>query len=83
MGGNIYEGIILFDKIHRVKVGVINDEQGSFGSGRRGVDQLFPLKQLEEEASHKKQRVYVSFMDLENADDRVNRDALYADIENV
>ena len=42
-------------------------------SGRGCVDQIFTLKQIGEKAKENKCRVYVGFMDLEKAYDRVNR----------
>ena len=36
------------------------------------VDQIFTLKQIGEKAREKKRRVYVGFIDLEKAYDRVN-----------
>ena len=41
------------------------------------VDQIFILKQIGEKAQEKKCRMYVFFMDLEKASDRVNREALW------
>ena len=41
------------------------------------VDQIFTLKQLRERAREKKRRMYVGFMYLEKACDRVNREALW------
>ena len=44
---------------------------------RRGcLDQIFTLKQIGKKSREKKRRVYVTFMDLEKAYDRVNREAL-------
>ena len=40
------------------------------------VDQFFTLKQIGEKAREKNRRMYVSFIDLEKAYDRVNREAL-------
>ena len=54
---------------------MIDDEQGGFRAGG-GVDQIFTLKEIGEKAKEKKCRVYVGFIDLENAYDRVNREAL-------
>ena len=56
---------------------MIEDEQGSFRAGRGFVDQIFTLKQIGEKAREKKCRVYVSFMDLEKAYDRVNREGIW------
>ena len=53
--------------------GLIDDKQMVFREGRGCVDQIFALNQLGE----KKCRVYVGFMDLEKAYDRVNREALF------
>ena len=39
------------------------------------VDQIFTLKQVGEKAREKKRRVYVDFIDLEKAYDRINREA--------
>ena len=41
------------------------------------VDQIFTLKQIGEKAVEKKHRVYVGFIDLEKAYDRVIRKALW------
>ena len=41
------------------------------------VDQIFTLKQIGEKAREKKRRVHVSFVDLEKACDKVNREALW------
>ena len=40
------------------------------------VDQIFTLKQIGEKAREIKCRAYLCFIDLENAYDRVNREAL-------
>ena len=57
--------------------GLIDDEQERFRAGSGCVDQIFTLKQIGEKAREKKRRVYVGFMDLEKAYDRVNREALW------
>ena len=41
------------------------------------VDQIFTLKQIGEKSREKKRRLYVSFIDLEKAYDRANREALW------
>ena len=41
------------------------------------VNQIFTLKVIGEKAREKKRRVYVCFIDLEKAYDRVNREALW------
>ena len=58
-------------------MGLIDDVQGGFRAGRGCVDQSFTLKQIGKKSREKKRRVYVGFMDLEKAYDRVNREALW------
>ena len=48
-----------------------------FTSGRGYVDQIFKLRQIGEKAREKKLRVYVSFIDLEKAYGRVNKETLW------
>ena len=54
-----------------------DDEEGDFRAGSGCVDQIFILKQIGEKARDKKRRIYVCFMDLEKANDRVNRESLW------
>ena len=51
--------------------GFIDDEQGGFRAGKGCVDQIFTLKHIDEKAQAKKCRVYMGFIDLENAYDRL------------
>ena len=57
--------------------GLIDDDQGRFRAGKGCVDQIFTLKQIDEKAWEKNCCVYVGFMELEKAYDRVNREALW------
>ena len=50
--------------------------KGSLEQGG-GVDQIFILKHIVEKARERKCRVYVGFIDLEKAYDRVNSEALW------
>ena len=72
----IYAGVIV-DRVRKVTEDLIDDEQGGFRLGRERVDQIFILKQIGEKAWEKKHIVYVGFMDLEKAYDRVNREAIW------
>ena len=54
----------------------IGEEQCGFRSGRGCVDQVFALKNVCEKYLEKQMDLYVAFMDLEKAYDRVDRDAL-------
>ena len=57
--------------------GLIDDEQVGFRAGKGCVDQIFTLKQIGEKAREKKRNVYMGFIDLEKAYDRVNMEALW------
>ena len=72
----IYAGILV-DRVQRVTGGFIDDEQGGLTAGNECVDQIFTLKQIGEEAREKKRILYVGFIDLEKAYDKVNREALW------
>ena len=67
---------ILVDRVRRVFGGLIDDEEVGFRAKRGCVDQIFALKQIGEKVQEKKSRVYVGFIDLEQACDRVNREVL-------
>ena len=55
----------------------IGEEQGGFRRGRGCMDQLFIFKLLSEKFVEKKREMYVCFMDLEKAYDRVDREKLF------
>ena len=74
--GKIYAGILV-NKVRRVTGGLIDGEQGGFRAGMGCVDQIFTSKQIGEKARKKKHRVYMGFIDLEKAYDKVNRKALW------
>ena len=57
--------------------GLIEKEQGDLRAARGCVDQIFTLKQMGEKTREKKRSVYVCFINLEKAYDRVNREALW------
>ena len=73
--GKIYAGIEV-DRVRRVTGVSIEDEQRGFRAERGCVDQIFTLKQIGEKAQEKKRRVYVGFIDLQKAYDKVNRKTL-------
>ena len=58
MFGKIYAGILV-ERVCRVIVGFINDEQRVFREGKGCVDQIFTLKQINEKAQEKKQCMWV------------------------
>ena len=73
--GKIYAEILV-ERDHKLLEGLIDEVRGRFRAGRGFVHQIFTLKQIGEKAREKKRRVYVGFMNLEKAYDRVNREAL-------
>ena len=56
---------------------MIDDKQGGFRAGMGWVNQIFILKQIGEKAKERKRKVYVGFIYLEKAYNRVNREALW------
>ena len=74
--GKIYAGILVH-RVPKVTECLIDDKQYGFRAGRRCIDQIFTLKQIGEKAWEKKCRVYVDFIDLEKAYDKVNKEALW------
>ena len=81
--GKIYAGVLV-DRVLKVTEGLINDEQGGFRAGRGCVDQIFALKQIGEKAPEKNvECIYIGFMYLEKAYDRVNRGSTLAGTGNV
>ena len=65
------------DRVRRVTLGLIDDEQGNLRAGRGCVDQIFTVMQIGEKTREKKRRMYVGFIDLEKAYDKINRKALW------
>jgi exonuclease III len=59
----------------------IQDEQCGFRRGRGTTDQLFLLQQIAEKAWEYAQQVYISFVDLEKAYDRVDRRLMWKTLE--
>ena len=68
---------ILVDRVLKVNERLIDDELGSFRSGRGCVGQIFPLKQIDEKTREKKCRVYVDFLYLKKTYDKFNMDVLW------
>ena len=73
--GKIYAGNPI-DIVRRVTGSLIDDEQGGFREGRWCVDQIFTLKEIGEKPRKKKSRIYVGFIEIQKAYDRVDREAL-------
>ncbi len=56
----------------------MSKEQGGFRKGRGSVDQIFAMKMLVDEYLGKDKKLYATFMDLEKAYDRVDRESLWS-----
>ena len=74
--GKVY-GRILIERVIENSDGQVGEEQSGFRIGRSCADQIFVLRQVCEKMRERKKRVYVAFMDLEKAYDRVDRDAMW------
>ena len=74
--GKVY-GRVIIEKVRLMTENLIGEEQCGFRRGRGCVDQVFTLKQLSEKFLNKNKNLYVAYMDLEKAYDRIDRDALW------
>ena len=63
--------------------GMTGEEQCGFRSGRGCVDQVFVMKQMSEKFCGKNKSLFVVYMDLEKAYDRIDRDAMWRGFEYV
>ena len=75
--GKVY-GRLLIERVQGMTEGLIGEEQCGFRSGRGCVDQIFAVKQLSEKFVSKSKNLYVAYMDLEKAYDRIDRDAMWS-----
>ena len=74
--GKVY-GRILIERVRGMTEGMIDEEQCGFRRGRGCVDQVFTVKQLSEKYVGKGKDLFVAYMDLEKAYDRIDRDAMW------
>lgn len=74
--GKIY-GRGLTETLMLVTEEKVSDEPGSIWKGKHCVNQIFPIKMLVEECLGKDEKLYAVHMDLENAYDKVDRQALW------
>ena len=74
--GKVY-GRIIIDRVRFLTEGLIGEEQCGFRRGRGCVDQVFVMKQMSEKFICKNKELYVAFMDLEKAYDRIDRNAMW------
>ena len=74
--GKVY-GRILIEKVCSITEGLIREEQCGFRFGNECVDQVFVMKQMSEKFFDKDKSLYVAYMDLEKAYDRIDREAMW------
>ena len=55
---------------------VIGEEQNGFRRDRRGEDNIYIMRELIDRHNREKKTLYIGFLDIEKAYDRVNRDTL-------
>ena len=70
-------GKVLNSKLRDCTEGRVLEEQGGFRAKRSCIDQVFTLRQVMEKAIEKRRELFVAFIDLEKAYDRVNRVKLW------
>ena len=75
--GRVY-GRILIEKVCSLTEEFIGEEQCGLRSGRGSVDQVFVMKQLSEKLVDKNKSLYVAYMVLEKAHNRVDREAIWS-----
>ena len=71
--------MIMRDRINEwvEETGLLGDVQGSFRRGRRTEENMFMLERMMEMAKVRGECLYIDFMDMEKAYDRVNRRKLF------
>ena len=74
--GKVY-GRVLIERVKACTESQLMDVQGGFRDGRGCVDQVFALKAVCEKYLEVNKSVYLAFMDLEKAYDKVDRCALW------
>ena len=66
-------GRILIERVRVLTEGMIGEEQCGFRSGRGCVDQVFVMEKMSEKFCGKNKSLFVAYMDLEKAYDRIDR----------
>ena len=74
--GKLY-GRIIIERVRRRTENAREEEQSGFRKGRGCVDQVYALKNVLEKMTEKQKEVFMAFLDLEKAYDRVPREALW------
>ena len=66
-------GKVLNTRLRASTEGRVMEEQGGFRAMRGCIDQVFTLRQVMEKGIEKRRELFMAFIDLEKAYDRVNR----------
>ena len=76
-------GSILKERLSREVEGnkVLSDEQNGFRRGRRGSDNIFIIGEIIERKRKENKKVWLAFLDVEKAYDKVNRESLWRILE--
>lgn len=76
---------LLYGKMSGVaeKMGILGENQNGFRKDRRGSDNLFILGEIIEKSLKDREKVYLAFLDIEKAYDRVNRGILWELLEHL
>ena len=74
-------GRLVIGRVQQVTQGKISEEQCGFRPGRGCSDQIFTVQQLIEKCLDVNKKLFVAFVDLEKAYDRVNRSKLWSVLE--
>ena len=70
-------GRVIMDRVKEATEYLVSEEQCGFRGGRGCIDQIFSVRQVVEKYLEKDRKLYIAFMDLEKAYDRVDRGALW------
>lgn len=76
---------VMYKRLGRVveREGMLGEIQNGFRPGRRVVDHVFTLSQVLEMARKRRKKVYMAFLDVRKAYDRVWREALWGKMEGL
>ena len=68
----------MIERINRAtkNFNVIGEEQNGFRRDRRGEDNIYVIREIIDKHNREKTPLYLSFLDIEKAYDRVNRETL-------
>ena len=71
----VYERVLI-EKVRNIKERYLCEKQCGFRKGRSCVDQIFTVRQLSKKHVSKGRGLFVLYMTLEKAYDRIDKDAM-------